>query len=227
VGAKEIGYEIGFYDFANDSIDAEHADVTFKTLEDEFPVLRRELVATGFQDWTEHLDFLRLYMHMIRVRSPLYFSQTKQGLESTRLHTITSVDHATNRVTVDSMSGRLMTAAEKHDHTLRLMRQEFKKGIGWLQDFHWTLRVTEDPNDPIIAGDHPLAVRADGPLEAAMQRTNTWLFFPLCWQACLVGNRLPWVKDIEPFAPDKLRVYRRTVAEFAQEFVVSPSKLTW
>jgi hypothetical protein len=85
--------------------------------------------------------------------------------------------------------------------------------------------VAESPNDPIIAADHPLAVRADGPLEAAMQRPDTWIFFPLCWQACLVGNRLPWKSDIEMFAPDKLRVYRRTVVEFAQKFVVSPSRI--
>jgi Protein of unknown function (DUF4238) len=130
VSAKEIGYEVGFYDFANDALDAEHADITFKTLEDEFPVLRRELVATGFQNWTRHIDFLRRYIHMIRVRSPLYFSQTKQGLENTRLYTVTNVDHPTNSVTVDNMQGRPMTASEKHDHTLGLMRQEFRQGIG-------------------------------------------------------------------------------------------------
>jgi hypothetical protein len=26
----QIGYEVGFYDFANDALDAEHADTTFK-----------------------------------------------------------------------------------------------------------------------------------------------------------------------------------------------------
>lgn len=227
VGAKEIGYEFGLYDFANDAVDAEHTDVTFKMLEDRFPVLRRELVATNFGDWTKHLDFLRMYMQMIRLRSPLYMHQTKDGLQNTRIHQVTGVDPETNSVTLDDMRGRPLTEAEKHDHTLSLMRQEFNRGIDWMQDFHWTLRVTYDPNDPVISGDQPLAVRADGALEAAMGRADTWLFFPLCWQACLVGNRIPWERDIEPFPPDKLRVYRRTVVDFAQRFIVSPTKLAF
>ena len=222
---KEVGYKIGLYDFAIDPVDAEHADITFNRLEDEFPVLRDKLVRTQFRGWVQYLPFLCTYMQMIRARSPLYFLQKKVALATTRVHQITSVDPNQNRVTLDSMEGRLMTGAEKHNHTLSLMRTEIQRGVDWMGEFQWTLRTTANPEDPVTTGEQPLTVRADWQRPEPLKQVDSFVFFPLCWQACLVGNRLPFPRDIEPFASDKLRAYRRIVLDGAREFVVSPQQV--
>jgi hypothetical protein len=55
-----------------------------------------------------------------------------------------------------------------------------------------------------------------------MQHPTTHIYFPLCWQACLVGKRIPWLDDTQTIASDKLRVIRRMVRQRAEKFVVSP-----
>ena len=51
----QIGYEVGFYDFANDALDVEHADTTFKEMENQFPVIRAQLVTNRFEGWPFYL----------------------------------------------------------------------------------------------------------------------------------------------------------------------------
>lgn len=227
---KQIGYEVGLYDFANEAVEAEHADVTFKSMEDLFPRVRDRLVSTTFENWTDHLDFLCRYMQMIRARSPLYFEQKRTELASARVATVTAVHEASNRVEVDSLEGRPLTPSEIHDHTLAKMRQEIKLGVDWMAEFQWSVRITCDPSDPVITAEQPLFVRTseesqERSLTASMRRADTWVFFPICWQACLVGNRLPFDSRIERFEPDNLRVFRHMVRSLAKNFVISPQPL--
>jgi hypothetical protein len=41
---KEIGYIDGFYDFATENTTAEHPDLTFKRLENDFPRVRSQII---------------------------------------------------------------------------------------------------------------------------------------------------------------------------------------
>lgn len=92
--------------------------------------------------------------------------------------------------------------------------------------FHWTVRFSDDPHDPVITGEQPLFFRGEAPsLEDAIKRTDTYVFFPLCWQACLVGNLMPFPNDIERFAPDKLRSVRHMICSLSTDFVVSPQRI--
>jgi hypothetical protein len=223
----QIGYEVGFYDFANETLDAEHADTTFKEMETQFPKLRSQLVTNRFEGWKQHQDFLCRYMQMIRTRSPLYFQQKKAELATERIWTIASVDESGKTMTLENMEGRLMTRAEVHDHTLAKMREEFKQGVGWMSEYYWTMRITDDPQDPFVAGEQPLFMSGDeNSLTTAMQHPKTHIYFPLCWQACLVGNRIPWLDDTQVIASDKLRVIRRIVRQKAEKFVVSPTPIS-
>ena len=116
-----------------------------------------------------------------------------------------------------------MTSAEVHDHTLSKMRAEFKLGIDWMKDFHWTLRTTDDPVSPFITAEQPLFLgTSENVIVDAIRRHDTYIYFPLCWQACLVGNRVPWLSELQPIAQDKLRVFRHMVSAQAKKFVVSP-----
>ncbi len=222
---KQIGYEIGFYDFANDSLDAEHADVTFKTMEDQFPVLRNELIATGFRHWTEHLEFLCTYMQMIRARSPLYFAQKCAERTGQHIWKIAAVDAPRRKLTLENMEGRPLTRSEIHDLTLSDMRREIKLGVGWMNDFHWTVRLAPNSSEPVIASEQPLMLRSEDQLPQAINRLSSYIFFPLCWQACLVGSRVPFRKHTETFASDKLRAYRSMVFDKARNFVLSPQPI--
>jgi hypothetical protein len=76
---NQICHVVGMYDFSNDAITAEHADVTFKRMEDQFRALRDDLTERKFVGWQDLLDFLLPYMQMIRVRSPQFF--VEQGHE--------------------------------------------------------------------------------------------------------------------------------------------------
>jgi hypothetical protein len=219
----QIGYEVGFYDFANDALDAEHADTTFKEMENRFPLVRAQLSVTNFEGWQVHQDFLCRYMQMIRTRSPLYFQQKKAELATQYVWAVAKVDPSGTMITLENMEGRLLTANEIHDHTLSKMRDEFKQGIGWMNEYYWTMRTTGDHQDPFVAGEQPLFLSSDVDSPTiVMQHPSTHIYFPLCWQACLIGKRTPWIEDTQTIAPDKLRVIRRIIRHKANKFVVSP-----
>ena len=88
---KEIGYIDGFYDFAQENLDAEHPDITFKKLENDFPKIQAQILRDGFFSWTVHRDFLLSYMQMIRARSPLFFDEWREQAKTIRYATITEV----------------------------------------------------------------------------------------------------------------------------------------
>ena len=223
---KQICHAIGMYDFSNDAIDAEHADVTFKKMEDQFPAVLAALKATDFAAWKEHLDFLLVYMQMIRVRSPQFFVEQGRELAEATVATITSVDHAENKITYDNV--RRLTQAEVHDFTLTKMREEFKKGVTWMADFHWQIRTTFDLKSPVTTLESPLFVRG---VKASTERAMTMeiltdagseAWFPLCWQAALVGRTQPFDADRATFGEVELDELRHIIAEMAPQYAISP-----
>lgn len=214
------------YDFSNDAIDAEHADVTFKSMEDGFPAIRQQLRAFNFENWRDYLSFLLSYMEMIRVRSPLYFEQQGQAVDGSFLGRVVTVDEESRRIVYDNSNP--LTEAEVHDHTLVKMREEFRKGSPWMPDFNWQIRTTVDPSNAVIASESPLFVKIDrpgfnGPLTHEVLRDHaTEVYFPLCWEACLVGRLTPFEADRRPFEQPELAELRHMMAELAPEYVVAP-----
>jgi Protein of unknown function (DUF4238) len=214
------------YDFSNEAITAEHADVTFKKMEDEFPSIRQELLTDQFVNWEHHREFLLIYMQMMRVRSPQFFVEQGEELVDATVATITGVDHQQNKITYDNV--RKLTHDEIHDHTLAKMREEFHKGTAWMKDFHWQIRTTFDPRDPVITSEQPLFVRGTKPqTERAMtmdilsdEQTEIW--FPLFWQAAIVGRSQPFERNLVSFETSGLRELQHIVAETAPETVISP-----
>lgn len=214
------------YDFSNDAIEAEHADVTFKKMENQFPAVLASIKTTDFVEWKQHLDFLLVYMQMIRVRSPQFFVEQGQELTEATVATITSVDHAESKITYDNV--RRLTEAEVHDFTLTKMREEFKKGATWMANFYWQIRTTFDPKNPVTTSEAPLFVKG---VKANTERAMTMeiltdagseVWFPLCWQATLVGRTQPFDVDRVTLGEGELDELRHVIAEMAPQYVISP-----
>jgi hypothetical protein len=214
------------YDFSNDAIDAEHADVTFKSMEDGFPAIRNRMREVDFSNWRGELRFLLSYMEMIRVRSPLYFEEQGQATADSFLGRVVSVDEDARKIVYEN--SHPLTEDEVHDHTLTKMREEFRRGSPWMQDFHWQIRTTFDSRNPVTTSESPLFVKIDrpgfhGPMtDEVLRDAATEVYFPLCWEACLVGRLYPFEADVRSFAQTELNQLRHMMAEMAPEFVVAP-----
>lgn len=223
---SQICHAVGMYDFANDAIEAEHADVTFKAMENGFPPLLDDLKERNFVGWHEHLNFLCRYMQMIRVRSPQFFVEQGQEVNDSFLGRITSIDEERRKITYEP--NPRLTDDEVHDFTLTKMREEFKTGAVWMDGFRWQVRTTFDPYNPVVASEAPLFVKGEIPKPEQGLTTDVLMheasviYFPLCWQACLVGRRLPLERDLETFDQADLLDLRHMIAEMAPQYVVSP-----
>jgi hypothetical protein len=222
----QICHVQGMYDFSNDAIEAEHADVTFKSMEDGLRPIRESLLTDGFAGWQAQLDFLLPYMQMIRVRSPQFFVEQGQAVADSYLGTITSIDETRTKVAYDDSTP--LTEDQVHDMTLGKMREEFARGPSWMADFHWQIRTTFDPNNPVVTSEAPLFVKGDRPQTEAVTTMDlltdatSEVYFPLCWQACIVGRVTPSNEDLVPFEQSDLFGLRHMVAEMAPEYVIAP-----
>jgi hypothetical protein len=110
--------------------------------------------------------------------------------------------------------------------TITDMRMEIAKGPAWLSELHWCLRLTGDHADPVITAD--VAVVSEGPassLEEALRDGETLIFFPVSWQACLVGSPSKFDKATDAFHPRDLRRLRALYLRSARRFVFSPARL--
>jgi hypothetical protein len=222
----EVGWERGFYDYADANVHLEHPDVTFAQFEREFPLIREHMLGRSFKGWVkQHRSFLLGYMQMMRARSPLFIQQQTQQNRNLRGATVTAVGPG-NQVTVDSLELRPFPENVVRNAVIGQMRQEISKGPDWMLDFNWCLRYTKSPADPFITGMHPLLL--EGPaamLEEAMKHPDTLIWFPICWQACLVGSLRRfdegtfeahrWVLDHE----------RELFTRSSSGYVISPQKL--
>jgi hypothetical protein len=227
----------GFYDYSEDANPDETADQAFQEFENKFPNLRRELIASNFANWRSHLDFLIRYVNMFRVRSELFREHVLQALEQTPPMVVDQVletkPHPTDPARVmQNVSVKPMEQtgeARKSVFTnlsISKMRADMREVPKFFFDFEWSLRYTKDQTKPVITADD--AIRFEGPeLRAGEPLTNSdiRLYFPLCWQACLIaspGKLLPYTKS---YSPSRLGELRGKYLASLCRFSYSPVKL--
>jgi hypothetical protein len=202
----EVGWEKGFYDYAGNASGLEHPDVTFAKFEREFPPLRERMIQRRFKSWVkQQKPFLLGYMQMMRARSPLFFEQQTAHYKSLRGATVVSVGPG-NQVGLDSLEMRPLPVNAVRNGVISQMRQEIEAGSKWMSNFNWCLRYAVSPDHSFVTGPQPLVLEGPAPdVLSAISHPDTLIWFPLCWQACLVGSLRrfnegtdradPWVLD--------------------------------
>ena len=145
--------------------------------------------------------------------------------------TVTSVD-AGNQVRVDTSVPYTPPAQFTRNRTITAMREEIKKGPDWMDNFHWCLRYTRSVADPFVTGTQPIVVEGrypdsnDAPiLEDALKDHNTIIWFPLCWQACLVGAVDRFDEGTAEAPPSLISHVRGMFRRPPKGYVVSPCKI--
>jgi hypothetical protein len=217
----EIGFERGFYDSRGLETNVETADQVFAELERTFPLVRDEMVADQFSKWPDHLDFLLRYFQMMRARSPLAFEQRQARDRNRQFLKVVKVSGRTV-----AYEPAQVTDAFLKNKAIAEMREEIQKGADWLNRFHWALRYSVSPDMPFVLSDTPCIVEGKfSTLEEAMQRPDTLIVFPLCWQACLFGSLVPFDVKTDEFSSGDLQKMHRKHFDKAREFIVSPVKL--
>jgi hypothetical protein len=228
---KQVGHIKGFYDYAGTGQDLEplpSADDTFLRLENEFPIVREKLLSLakkGFRNWKKHLPFLLRYMNMLRARSPLYFAQKGVEGKSIPTWTVQSVDG--DKITLTSMEPSPPPAAFIKNRTITHMREEIQNSGAFFWDLNWALRYCESVAEPFVTSETAfLAEIPPGvPETQAFQHQDTLLYFPVCWQVCLFGSRQRFDLGTDKLASHDMRVVRRKYRVYAQDFLLSPTKL--
>ncbi|MGB8479470.1 MAG: DUF4238 domain-containing protein [Acidobacteriaceae bacterium] len=223
---RQVGYEDGFYDYAGGASELVHPDITFARLEREFPVVRDRLIDAKFDGWTSQLGFFLSYMQMMRARSPLFLAQKAEENKAIRGWTVKAIGPAPNQVTLESMESAPMSDVWVRNRTIVQMREEVEKDPSWMRAFHWCLRYTESPCDPVVTVEQPLvsAGPRNNPVNG-LHDSDTLIYFPLCWQACLIGNVHKFNVETEKFAPVFLQSVRRLYRNNTAEFIISPQRL--
>jgi len=223
---REVGYRRGFYDYAAASIGVESADSMFAKFERDYPLVRRHLISHRFAKWTDHRDFLLQYIQMMRARSLLFFDQKHAEGKALRVLTVEEVSCDRRTVKVRSMIPSPLPDDSIRNWAIGEMRAEIQKGAAWLNDFNWALRSCDSPADPFVISEMPFM--AYGPcsqLSEALHHAETLLFFPLCWQACLIGSRQFVHIETDRFAQEDMQRVRRMYRESANLFLLSPRRL--
>lgn len=226
-----IGYEVGFYDPIGAETQLEIADETFAELENKYPPLISDLAKENFARWRYHFGFFLHFMQMMRARSPLFFAHNSADLQSQQAYVIKEIDPLDNRkMKVEPID---LPQTFIKNRSLAQMRDEILRGPDRLKDFDWALRWTDNPDDPLITSEQPFVMSGellpDGTaltMEQAFAHEETWLHFPLCWQAALFGSRK---RITDPptarFLKDGLHNFRKVYFEKAENYVVSPLRL--
>jgi hypothetical protein len=238
-GTARVGAARGFYDYSPGSVPDQTADEAFAELEGRFPTVRRQLISTGFACWAPHLDFLLAYAQMLRARSQLF---REQALVQARQATILKVEAVLRREPIATKPETFETGAKvkpyvarnRADHesllrnmTITQMRMEIAKGSGLFSDLHWCLRLTADSTGPVVtAEDAVVATGAAPTLDVALRDRETLIFFPLCWQACLVGSPAKFDTDVEAFHQGDLRGLQTLYLKSDCRFLFSPVRLS-
>ena len=232
VSASEIGYEVGFYDYAagTDHAAAKNPDATFARMEREFPLRREEMIASDFTNWQEHKPFLLDFAEMLALRSPLGMGHFEIEARSFRGATILAVDYDRRTITPDSLEMRPLPDRAVRNITVSRMLQKVEAGRNWAAKLDWCLRYTDVESEGFCTTDQ--AVFAEGPLPPAdehgrvsddmLHHPDALIYFPLCWQACLFGSPLRFNEAYGRAI--NTHMLRAKQKEIADKFVVSPVK---
>jgi hypothetical protein len=223
---REVGYRLGFYDYAANAIGAEPADKIFGEFERTFPVIRRKLISQQFAQWKSHREFLLRYIQMMRARSLLFFEHQHAEGKNLRALVIEEIAPDRRSVKVRSMTPEPLSEEFIRNRAIAEMSAEIQKGAAWLNDFHWALRYADSPASPFIVSEIPLlSYGHHAQVADALQDPETLLFFPLCWQACLIGSRQVFDVETDKFGEEDMRRAQIMYRESAKLFVLSPRKL--
>lgn len=224
---KEVGYRYGFYDYTVAEIGVETADMAFAELERTFPKVRKELIRKDFKTWRHHLDFFLRYVQMIRARSLLFFENQQKEGRNLRAWIVEEVSQDRMSVRVRSMTPEPLPESFIKNWTITNMRNEIAKGAAWLTEFNWALRYCDSPVNPFVITEQPLF--SEGPphesLADALRDPETLLFFPLCWQACLIGSRQFFDRETDRFGDQDMRRFAKRCKDRAEWFVISPTRV--
>jgi hypothetical protein len=222
---REICYRPGFYDYATSEI-SETADEDFRDLESTYPQVRDSLLESNFENWQEFLEFFLCFMQMMRARSLLFFEHTQRDGKDLRAFVVEEVSSDRMSVKVRSMIPEPLPDHFIRNWTINKMREEINKGASWLTKFHWCLRYCDSPETPFVISEAPLM--AYGSFKDAMEIVrdrDALLFFPLCWQACLIGSMGRFDRETDRFGDTDMRRTARMYREAAKMFVLGPSKV--
>jgi len=176
----------------------------------------------------DHRQFLLEYAQMLRARSRLF---REQAMTQARERIIGVVEEV---VAPTVLKFRAYTPSDepKHEQHLRNlsiteMRREIAKGAALFSNLHWCLRTTQDVSNPVITADQPIIVLGPAGLseEALTRDPNTWIIFPLCREACLIGNCEKIDTDTEAFKPSGVKWLRGQFFRADEGFIYSPARV--
>lgn len=95
-----------------------------------------------------------------------------------------------------------------------------------MSDLHWCLRTTADVEDPFVTCDGPVIMEGRAPQAAdPLQDRETLIFFPLCWQGCLVGSPVTFDIESGPLVSGDMKKLRTLYLKSANRFVFSPQRI--
>ena len=223
---REFGYRYGFYDYSGDPASIKSADETFASLEQTFPRVRAQLIADNFENWTDFRDFLLCYLQMMRARSLSFMAEMRKTGENLRGLVIKEVLPYGKSVKVDSLTPTRLPANFITNWTIGQMTEEIDKGEGWANEFNWALRYADSVEDPFVVGDGPVVFSTPSSTVAdGWHNPESLLFFPLCWQACLIGSRKFFEIETSRFAKEDMHTIRQIYRDTTEIFLVSPQRL--
>jgi hypothetical protein len=239
-----VGAEKGFYDYSPGSTPDKTADAAFSALESGFPVVRKELIASSFTVWGTHRELLLEYAQMLRARTRLFREQATgyagQSIIGEVEEAVEEEDPTEAGTIRTSLRVKPYTPQDAAQHEQRLrnititqMRMEIAEGAGQFSGLRWWLRVTEGSKHPVITADEPVISYGSAPeapvlREDVLLHSDTWTVFPVCREACLIGNIGNSFKS-EPetgmFHPSELAWIRGHYFRTDSGFVYSPSRI--
>jgi hypothetical protein len=223
---SEIAYRHGFYDYTSAEMGIETADMAFAQFENRFPKIRKELVRKDFKNWRDHLDFLLRYAQMMRARSLLFFERQQRDGKNLRALRVAEVGADRRTLRVESMIPEALPDSFIKNWTITNMRNEIAKGQAWLAEFNWALRYSNSVAAPFVVTEQPLFLEgAHADVADAFRDPDSLLFFPLCWQACLIGSRQFFHRETDEFCDQDMRRFGTAAMNRAELFVVSPTRL--
>ncbi|HEX4652039.1 MAG TPA: hypothetical protein VH250_11120, partial [Granulicella sp.] len=104
--------------------------------------------------------------------------------------------------------------------------EEIKKRPDWMWDFNWCLRHTNSTSAAFVTGSHPLVLEGPAPtLNEAMMDDGTFLWFPLCWQVCLIGNRRRFNAGTDAAHPTIINHVRDVYLRPRNKYMISPTQI--
>jgi hypothetical protein len=218
-----VRYRQGFYDYTTSEIGFETADTAFGELERIFPKVRRVLIERNFEHWEDQRDFLLRYVQMMRTRSLLFFEHQHAQGRNFKAWVIEEISPDRKSVKVRSMTPEPLPDAFIRNWTITEMRAEIQNGAAWLSDFNWALRYCDSPATPFGISELPfISYGHHSQLADALQDPETLLFFPLCWQACLIGSGQFFEVQTDKFGDEDMRTLRKMYRQRAKLFLLSP-----